>query len=130
VDYTLMLTLWNLLRPILWYYIWSITSKVCMCEKGRQSPNTGYRVQNMHARLKLVTMLFKSSITLLFYYLFIYFAVLGLELRAYTWATPPALLLCWVFQDRVLRTICPGWLRILILLISASWVTRIIGVSR
>jgi hypothetical protein len=28
------------------------------------------------------------------------------------------------FQDRVLRTICHGWLRTSILLISASWVAK------
>jgi hypothetical protein len=33
-----------------------------------------------------------------------------------------------VFQDWVLQTICPGWLLITILLISASWVARITGV--
>jgi hypothetical protein len=44
-------------------------------------------------------------------------------------ATPPALFLWWVFQDMVSWTICPGWLRTMILLISASWVARITGVS-
>jgi hypothetical protein len=34
-----------------------------------------------------------------------------------------------IFQNRVLRTICLGWLRTTILLISASWVARIIGAS-
>jgi hypothetical protein len=29
------------------------------------------------------------------------------------------------FQDRVLRTICQGWLQTMVLLISASWVVRI-----
>jgi hypothetical protein len=33
------------------------------------------------------------------------------------------------FQDRVSRTVCPGWLQTSILLISAFWVVRIIGVS-
>jgi hypothetical protein len=33
------------------------------------------------------------------------------------------------FWDRVSQTICPGWLRKVILLISASWVARITGVS-
>jgi hypothetical protein len=33
------------------------------------------------------------------------------------------------FWDRVCWTICPGWLRTMILLISASWEARIIGVS-
>jgi hypothetical protein len=34
-----------------------------------------------------------------------------------------------VFQDRVLQTICPGWLWTMILLISASWVVRIIKMT-
>jgi hypothetical protein len=33
------------------------------------------------------------------------------------------------FQDSVSQTICPDWLWILILLISASWIARITGVS-
>jgi hypothetical protein len=33
------------------------------------------------------------------------------------------------FQDRVLQTLCRGWLQIVILLISAFWVARITGVS-
>jgi hypothetical protein len=33
------------------------------------------------------------------------------------------------FWDRVLQTICPDWLWTSILLISASWVARITGVS-
>jgi hypothetical protein len=59
------------------------------------------------------------------------------------WATSPAVFFClfvlffilpslflWrVFQDRVLQTIGPGWLPTAILLISASWVARITGVS-
>jgi hypothetical protein len=34
-----------------------------------------------------------------------------------------------ISQDRILWTICPGWLPNVILLISASWVARITGVS-
>jgi hypothetical protein len=33
------------------------------------------------------------------------------------------------FRDRVTRTICPDWLQTMILLIAASWVARIAGVS-
>jgi hypothetical protein len=33
------------------------------------------------------------------------------------------------FWDRVSRTICPGWLWTRILLISASWVARITGMT-
>jgi hypothetical protein len=54
--------------------------------------------------------------------------VLGFELRAC--ATPPVLLFVMdFFQERVLSTICPGWLQTMILLITASWVVRITGVS-
>jgi hypothetical protein len=45
------------------------------------------------------------------------------------WATPSALFCDGFFWDRVSWTICPSWLRTLILLISASWVARITGVS-
>jgi hypothetical protein len=58
----------------------------------------------------------------------LFFVVLGLELRSFTWATPPALFLWRIFQDRGLQPLCPGWLRTVILLISASWVART-GVS-
>jgi hypothetical protein len=45
-------------------------------------------------------------------------------------ANLPALFLCGeFFQDKVLRTICPGWLRTAVLLISVSWVARTTGVS-
>jgi hypothetical protein len=38
--------------------------------------------------------------------------------------------LWWVFfWDRVLWSICPGWLQISILLIFVSWVARITGIS-
>jgi hypothetical protein len=33
------------------------------------------------------------------------------------------------FQDWVSRTVCPDWLRTAILLVSASWVARVTGVS-
>jgi hypothetical protein len=57
-------------------------------------------------------------------------AILGLEFRATPWATPPAPLFCdGFFLDRVSPTICPGWLQTPILLISASWVVRIIRMS-
>jgi hypothetical protein len=54
-----------------------------------------------------------------------FFKALGLELRL----TPPVLFLWKVFWDRILRSFCPGWLWTVILLISASWVARITGVS-
>jgi hypothetical protein len=45
------------------------------------------------------------------------------------WATPPALFCDGFFRDRVSWTIFPSWLQTLILLISASWVVWITGVS-
>jgi hypothetical protein len=53
----------------------------------------------------------------------------GLNSGPSLWATPPALFLWRVFQHRVSWTICLGWLPTTILLISASWVTRITGMS-
>jgi hypothetical protein len=46
-----------------------------------------------------------------------------------TWTTLSAHFLCWVFWDRVLKTICPGWQIVLNRspLISASLVAKIIG---
>jgi hypothetical protein len=44
-------------------------------------------------------------------------------------ATLPAFFCDGFFQDRVSWTSCPGWLQTVILLISASWVARITGVS-
>jgi hypothetical protein len=57
------------------------------------------------------------------------FWVLGIELWAFTLRHSISPFLWWVFWDRVLWTICPGWLRTMILLISASQVARITGVS-
>jgi hypothetical protein len=53
----------------------------------------------------------------------------GLNSRPSPWATPPALFLWSVFQDRVSQTIFLGWLWTMILLISVSWVARITDVS-
>jgi hypothetical protein len=60
---------------------------------------------------------------------FFFFRYWGLNLGPTPWATPPALFLWWIFWDRVSWIICLGWLWTTILLISASWVVRIIGVS-
>jgi hypothetical protein len=61
---------------------------------------------------------------------FFFFLIPKLELRAFTssHSTSP---FCdgYFFRDRVSKTICPGWLQTSILLISASWVARITGVS-
>jgi hypothetical protein len=51
--------------------------------------------------------------------MFVCFAVLGFDLRAYTLSILP--LFCdGFFQNRVLQTICQGWLQTLIPPISAS----------
>jgi hypothetical protein len=51
-----------------------------------------------------------------------------LKVKALSHSTSPAF--CdEFFQDRVSQTVCPDQLRTLILLISASWVARIIGVT-
>jgi hypothetical protein len=47
----------------------------------------------------------------------------------FIWATPLALFCGGFFRDKVWWTICPGWLGNVILLISASPVARIAGVS-
>jgi hypothetical protein len=60
------------------------------------------------------------------FYLFI-FVVLGFELRAYTLNHSTNPFCDGVFQDRISPASC--WLQIMILLISASWVARITGVS-
>jgi hypothetical protein len=69
-------------------------------------------------------------------FFFFFLLVLGFELNASglldrhstTWAMSP-LFCVGYFWDRVLQTICLGWLQMAFLLISASWVSSIIGVS-
>jgi hypothetical protein len=58
-----------------------------------------------------------------------FFIVLEFELRVYTLSHFATLFCVGFFQDRVSGIICPSWIRTKILLISASWVARIIGVS-
>jgi hypothetical protein len=52
-----------------------------------------------------------------------------LNSRPLPWATPPALCLWRVFQNKVSWTICLGWLQTVMLLIYVSWIARITGVS-
>jgi hypothetical protein len=55
-----------------------------------------------------------------FCFCFCFFVVLGLELRAYTLSHSTSPFLCDVFfRDRVSQTVCLGWLRTAILLMSA-----------
>jgi hypothetical protein len=60
---------------------------------------------------------------------FCYTEVWGMDSCPTPWAIPPALFCDEFFWDRVLRTICLGWLWTVILLIFASWVARITGTS-
>jgi hypothetical protein len=68
---------------------------------------------------------------------FFFLAAHGFELRAscllsrhsYSLSHSISLILWWVFWDRVLQTICPGWFRTTIFLIFASWVARITGMN-
>jgi hypothetical protein len=62
-------------------------------------------------------------------WVFVVVVVFSLNSGPTSSAIPPALLCDGFFQERVSWTICPGWLRTTILLISASWVARITGVS-
>jgi hypothetical protein len=66
----------------------------------------------------------------LFYFVFCSIGVWTQGLHT-PWVTPPALFFCiGYFWDRVSRSLfAQGWLRTTILLLSASWVTRIIGMS-
>jgi hypothetical protein len=64
--------------------------------------------------------------------LFSFLCYWGLNSGPSLWATPPALFCVEYYQDnadRVSWTICLGWLQTAILLISASWVAGITGVS-
>jgi hypothetical protein len=68
-----------------------------------------------------------SSPSFLFY---LFFVVLGLELRTFTFSPSTNPTFCdMVFWDRVSQTVCLDWLWTVILLISASWVGRITGMS-
>jgi hypothetical protein len=58
-----------------------------------------------------------------------FLSALGFELGPTPWATPPVIFWDGFFQDRVSQTISPGWRWMETLLIPASWVARIIGMS-
>jgi hypothetical protein len=63
------------------------------------------------------------------FYFFV-LSVLGFEIKAYTLSHSSNPFFCiGYFQDRVLQTICSGWPWTTVLLISVSWVVRIIGMS-
>jgi hypothetical protein len=62
-------------------------------------------------------------------FFFFFLQYWGLNSRPTSWTTPPALFFVKFFSRWAHRTICLGWLWTVILLISASWVARITGVS-
>jgi hypothetical protein len=84
-------------------------------------------VLHLQSRHSTVWVALPAHITLVIY-LFI-LLVLGFELRAsyliYCPSHSANPFLCWYFWDRVSKTICPGWLQTMILLISASWIARL-----
>jgi hypothetical protein len=75
----------------------------------------------------LCTVFFFPGFFFLFFFFFLWYW--GLNSGPSPWATLPALFLWGVFKIGSPRTICLGWLQTMILLISASWVARITGVS-
>jgi hypothetical protein len=98
------------------------------------------------AQVEILLLVHKIIISMETHYSFVCLSVVGLfvssckqsELRVsylpgrccITWATLPAHFCVGYFQDKVLQTICPGWLENTILLTSASWVAaRITGLS-
>jgi hypothetical protein len=62
-------------------------------------------------------------------FLSFFFAIVRFEFRAFTLSHCTSPFLWWFFLARVLQTICLGWLWTVSLLIYASWVARITGVS-
>jgi hypothetical protein len=64
-----------------------------------------------------------------FSYFFFFWWSCGLNSVPTPRATPPALFCAGYFRDRVPQTIYLGWLQTVTLLICASWVARITGVS-
>jgi hypothetical protein len=64
-----------------------------------------------------------------FYLLVFVLQYWGLNWGPSHWTTQPGLFLYRVFPDKVLHTICPGWLQTTIPLIYASWGARITGMN-
>jgi hypothetical protein len=86
------------------------------------------------AHQRVVGYIHKSmTATLHFTPSYFFFSLLGLALRActYSHSTTHPFFVCVMcfFWDRVSWSICQGWLQTETLLISASWVARLIGVS-
>jgi hypothetical protein len=74
----------------------------------------------------MILCLLQSNIVKMSSFLFWQYSILNSGSRSHSTSH----FLCWgLFQGRVSRTICLGWLLTEILLISASWIARITGVS-
>jgi hypothetical protein len=74
-------------------------------------------------------MYFDQSHLLCYAFFFFFLQCWGLNSGPSPRATPPALFCDGCFGDKISQPICPDWLWTVILPISASWVTRITGVS-
>jgi hypothetical protein len=73
-----------------------------------------------------------QSNTLIIYIIIFFFFFCGtggLNSGPIPWTTLPPLFYDGFFWERISQTICLGWLQTAILLTSASWAVRIIGVS-
>jgi hypothetical protein len=86
-----------------------------------------HRVPLLSPQLKHFFKFLGLIYSFLYYYYYLWYW--GLTSGPSPWATPPALFFWRVFWDGSHGTICPGCLWTTVLLVSASWVTRITGVS-
>jgi hypothetical protein len=100
-------------------FMWCFnTQKYCVMLKLDQTLSISSNIYYLY--------LWKLSKSFLLGFFFLYW---DLNSGPSPWVTSPALFCDGFFQDGVSWTICLGWLRTMILLISASWVARMIGVS-
>jgi hypothetical protein len=114
-------SIWEICNLCVFVYVY-------VCTQGTES--RAPCIISMHSTTKLYLQLLQKICFYLFIYLFTYFWWnWGLNSGPSPWATPPTLFYDRYFQDSVSQTICPGWLWTTILLISASGVARITGVS-
>jgi hypothetical protein len=106
------------------YLLFVFRNRVSLCSPGWPPTHDPSASASQVLRLQVCTTMSDPEET------FFFLVVLGFEFRAYTLShsTSPFLGMGF-FEIRVLRVISPGWLQIVTLLISASWVARIIGMS-
>jgi hypothetical protein len=99
------------------------------CERSLYILDTSHSSVWFAAFSPILWVAFLLSWQCLLHNFFFSFAVPGLELRAYALSHSTSPFCVRYFWDRVLRTICPGWLQTVFFLVSASRVARITGVS-